>query len=124
MRGPHPFLTEAGLRALRLLAEAEDRGDHEAGEIACEGIQCWLGHARVHRRTVADLLRLAALSESTDGGALQRFRINGTGLAILRRPELSHEVVEALARGGAFTIRDDRVVPLDPGPGPSGRSPR
>lgn len=107
------WLTEGTAKASREMVEAEARGDHEGAEIVCGSRECWLGYRRVQRGTVRKLLRMLAISDrSEEGAALERYAINDTGRAILRRPALVGDINRALISGGAFKIADDQLVPL------------
>lgn len=102
----------AELRDLEVKANAQENGDADDWpEIACEGIECYLGHRRIHARTVRSLLECMAISDSAEG-SFHRYTINDTGRAILRRPALADEVMIALCCGqGAFTIDgNDKLV--------------
>lgn len=77
-----------------------------------EGWKCYCGLTPIHRSTVNSLIRCTAISRAYDDGPY--FVINDTGRAIARRPELADEVYTAIIGGrGSFSIRDDRLVPLD-----------
>jgi hypothetical protein len=116
------MMTPACLSILQAMADAQRRLDaeeptepEEESELVCEGIYCYLGTRRVHRKTVRALLDATAISDVSDSGeGLQRFAINSTGEAILRRPELAHEVwAHIYGQKGSFTIKNDRIVLLD-----------
>lgn len=95
------------LRQLAALPE-----DHEDADLLVEGWRCYFGTEPIHRNTVNELIRATAIRRAYDDGPY--WIITPTGRAIARRPELADEVFETiLLRRGAFTIRGDRVVPLD-----------
>jgi hypothetical protein len=64
-----------------------DHRDDDDGELVYEqGAGGWLGLDRVSPRTVFALLRACAVrAEHRDGDALERYTINETGLALIRR---------------------------------------
>lgn len=109
----HPFLTPALRTILEEMRDAEAREDFDAAEIVCDG-QCLVGARRIHHGSVVRLLQLTAISKTDEGLKAERYRINDTGKAILRRPLIIDEIMLALRYGGAFTIKDDRVVLLCP----------
>jgi hypothetical protein len=107
------WLTPGTYQALREMSDAATRGDYEGAEIVCGGKECWLGDRRVQRRTVIWLLRMMAISDrSEEGAALERYCINDTGRAILRRPALVGDINRALVAGGAFRIENDQIIAL------------
>jgi hypothetical protein len=115
-------LTPAAWQLLRESVAALDRKDYEAAEIVCEGIEAWIGHRRTTRATVKKLLDFTLVSEEYSdgrfGGGYCVYLPNETGRAALRRPELIAEILDALMKGGSFTIQNDRIVPLDPSGAP------
>lgn len=98
---------------LREIAASED------GEIVAEGTQVYIGPRRTNWGVLKALLRCGAVSASDVSSIMQRYVINESGRAIMRRPELAKELANAyLSHEGPFTIRNDRVVPLEaPKPG-------
>lgn len=90
-------------------------------ELVRDGRQCWLGLERVPGRIIEEGLSYCAISLTSSDGA-ERYAISDIGQSILRRPELAEEVKSALMTGtGSFTVRGDRIVPVDD---PAPRSPR
>lgn len=106
------WLTNTLDEILREMIAATDREDVENAEIVCEGIFCYLGLRRVHRGSVRRLLTLMAISDRSDG-SMERYAVNDMGRAIVRRPAIIQELATALREKKAYTIRDDRIVPLD-----------
>ena len=96
------------MQILREMHDATVREDFENAEIVCEGIECWLGIRRVACVTVDMLLRLVCLSEDSEN-KVRRYTINGTGEAVLRRPELVEEIAQALVSRKPFSIKNDQV---------------
>ena len=90
---------------------AESAQNWDDAEIVCDGADCWLGDQRISRRTVNSLVRVVALSFD-DGGGAEHFTLNGTGRALADNPTLVRDVEAAIARGGAFSIEDGKVVDL------------
>ncbi len=83
-------------------------GDDDA-EILCEGLVCYLGHDRIHRSTVNELLRATAIRPAYDDAPY--FVITETGQSIARRPELADDVFYQIMRGrGAFSVINDHLV--------------
>ncbi len=109
-----PALTPGMHRVLRMMDEAEAEGRHEDAELVCEGIHCWVGAVRTNRAVVRLLLRYLLLRDVSDAGGIERYALNGTGRAALRRPAILGEVLAALATGRPFTVEDDRLVTLEP----------
>lgn len=105
-------LTPGMRRVLELMARAEDEGRHEEAELVCEGIECWVGLARTNRAVVRLLLRSLLVRDVSDTGGIERYAVNDTGRAALRRPAVVDEVAQTLARGVPFTVVDDRVVEM------------
>lgn len=98
----------AAMRCLRELA-ADEECDiiRERGTVFC-------GDTRIASRTLDELLCATAVSRINASHGIELFVLNSTGRAILRRPELADEITAAiLSNQGPFTIRDDRVCPLD-----------
>lgn len=85
--------------------------DHPDETILCSGIECYAADRRVHRGTINALLRLCAITKD-DWSKEEYYTINSTGLALLRKPELARDIRIALSTLRAFTIIEDRVVPL------------
>lgn len=81
-------------------------------EIVCEGVQCWIGTRQTSWGLVRGLLRLLALKDVSDTKGLQRFTINDTGRAILRRPELENEITYHILKGKPFTVVNDHIKAL------------
>lgn len=103
-------------RVLSAMAAAERADDIEDAEIACEGLQCWIGCDRISRSTVNALLRLTAVSDtSLSEHGIQRYSLNDVGRALHLRPEIEDEVRGMLMRGKQFTIYGNRVVRLESG---------
>jgi len=105
--------TSTMLAVLRRMAEAEAAGLHEDAEIVCSGLDCWIGLARTNHAVVRALLLHVVVSDVSDEAGMRRYALNGTGKAAVRRPEILPEIVAALAAGTAFTVRDDRIIPVD-----------
>lgn len=109
------MLRPRAIEILRNLA-AMDR-DIDDAEIVREGDKVYLGFIPLKRDTLDQLVACNAVTNNGgDGtrGNLERWRINETGEAIARRPQLASEVVEHITRrGGSFTIKDDHIVLLD-----------
>jgi hypothetical protein len=102
------MLSRRALEILRLMAESPEG----KGELACEGIQCYLGTVRVHSSTVKQLVRCMAIRRLMPDEGLAYYVISNTGRSILRRPELASEVIAAMLAGRRFNIRDDRIEDL------------
>ena len=104
----------AFLSVLRQMRLTDAQRRYEDAELVGEGRSFWLAYRRVSRSTVNQLLRLVAISDCSDAGgaALERYKINEVGRAIVRRPEIIAEIETALRTGGAFTVRDNRIVSL------------
>lgn len=96
-------MTPAALRVLKHLA------DNPSEDIICSGIICYCGIDQISRRTVTQLLRIVAISKE-DWAKEEYYSINGTGHALLRRPELENEIKATLLTGGSFTFVDDKLV--------------
>lgn len=105
-------ITTGMMRCLGDMIKAEQEGRYEDSEIVCDGLWCWLGERRVHRKTVRALLRLVAISEQSDSGGVQRFVINGVGRSIKDDPKMADSIAVAIMRGGGFSIVDGKIVPL------------
>lgn len=105
-------MTPGMRRVMALMALAEDEDRHEDAEIVCEGLACWVGSRRTNRGTVTRLLRAMVLQDVSCGEGVERYALNGTGRAALRRPEVLAEVAALVAANASFTVRDDRAVPL------------
>lgn len=106
------------LRLLREMASAEAEERWEDAEIVRDGRSCWLGCDPVRGRDLDDLVSLTALSNSGEEKGLERFVLNGTGRALMRRPELADAIRSAIRQGGPFTIEGDEIVSLAESPGP------
>lgn len=106
------WLTKAMLDVLKEMIAAEARDDLDGAEIVQDGL-CYLGLRRIHPGTITRLLQLMAISDRSDTEIMRRYRINDTGRAIVNRPEIVREIMVAVSRHQAFTIRDNQVVALD-----------
>lgn len=103
-------MTPAALRILEELAADETR------DLIREGIRAYCGPRPVASRTVSELVWCSAVRPTvpSDGPGAKYYDITEMGHAYLRRPELADEYrLAVLAGKGPFTIRDDRIVPLD-----------
>jgi hypothetical protein len=81
-----------------------------------EGIHAYCGMRRVASRTVTALVWAAAIHEvaPSNGPGAKYYTITDMGRRYLRRPELEQEYYEAVRlQKGPFTIKDDRIVPLE-----------
>lgn len=94
--------------------------DMAAGaDLIREGIQAYCGDRRVASRTITALVWAAAIREiaPSAGPGARYYAITEMGHRYLRRPELEQEYYEWMRlQRGPFTIRDDRIVPLDQEP--------
>lgn len=108
------LLTEAQRRVLETLRKAEDEDDQENDEIVCEGILCYIGLTRVHRKTVNGLLEIMAISDRSDSGNrnYRRFRINETARHVLNDESQINEIYRMLKEGGAWTWKDGKLVKM------------
>ncbi len=111
------LLSARSIEVLRILAgvkaTSESLGDDFEIDLVSEGRSVWMGMQRLRWSTVEGLHRCCAISDTNEGGGpVRRWQINSTGRAIARRPALADEVMVAIHSGQAFTIKDDRVVPL------------
>ena len=110
-------LTPAMLRVLDGMRAAEERGELEDAELACDGLECWRGDDKTSRATVTRLLQLTLVSPSAWSGGSEVMPLNDAGRAVLRRLDLASELAVALQRGVSFTIGpDDRLRPMDQRP--------
>lgn len=108
-------MTPAAMRVLGLLDAAGRAEDYDRAEIVVDGT-AWVGYTQIHRSTVTELLRIMAVSDTGEGNGIERYRLNGTGRAILARPAIEDEIRAAMLAGGSFSIVDNKVVPLTEDP--------
>jgi hypothetical protein len=102
-------LTPAQRRVLTLLRDKQ----YPDNEIVCDGRECWLGPSRTSWRLVNALLGMTAVSDVSDeGGGCRRFTINETGTHILADESQIQAVATALLKGGAWTWKDGKLVPM------------
>lgn len=106
-------LSPAMRLALEELKSAAAREDWENAEIACCGIECWLGNRRTSWSTVNALLRLVAISDNNDNGSVRRYSINETGRAILADESQIEPLIAALRLGGAWEWKDGKLVRMN-----------
>lgn len=106
-------MTPALRRMLTLMQEAEDREDWEDAEAVADGLQVWVGDQQFHWKTVEQGIRLVCLRDVSDVKGAKRFTINATGRLLLRCPDQEDAVQRMLLEGGAWTIRDDKVVRME-----------
>ena len=100
-------MTPAARRVLQKMA------DDEKCDLVRDGFSAWCGSTQTTAAVINQLLRCMAISVSWKEGRATYYQINTTGRSILRRPELEQEVISLVfGQKGAFTIRDDRIVPL------------
>lgn len=108
------MLTKAAIRVLQRLADDED------ADLVAEGIHVYIENDRTNWKVLRQLLDCLAVSITFGGnnGLMAEkgptyFGINGTGHAILRRPELADEIwLHVMGRKGSFSIVDDKIQPL------------
>lgn len=94
------MITERAREVLEHLVRAEKAEDWDEAEIVCDGLVCYLGYdTKISRRTVSNLLRHVAISQTSNPGETQRYAINGTGRAILDDPTVADRIVENMMRG-------------------------
>lgn len=105
------WLTAAMRSILDEMIAADMREDFEDAEIVCEGV-CYLGNRRIHRGSVTRLLTIMAISDCSNSGGMERYRVNEIGRAAVVRPQVIQELRDALVRGGAYSIRENRIVLL------------
>lgn len=109
------MLTPAARRVLTELAE-DDQID-----LVSEGIEVYCGTRRTNWKVLRQLLDCMAVSITfgSNTGMIKDkgptyFGINGTGRAIVRRPELADEVwLHIIGRKGPFQVVDDKITKLD-----------
>lgn len=90
-----------------------------------DGIHAYCGQRPVASRVVSELVWCSAVSPVVPSGGpgATYYAITNLGRAYRRRPELADEYRLAVMSGnGSFTIKDDRIVPLDPEPARPSRS--
>ena len=81
-----PLLSAGARRVLVELLEAESDDRLEDAEIACEGLQCWVGPRRTRRAVVNELLRGCFISTAPCGEDLERYGLNSDGRLAARDP--------------------------------------
>ena len=75
-------------RQREILAQMAAHSDDDDGELVYERGRGFLGNDPVAARTVFALLRLCAISlEGGEVGGFERYRINETGQALLKRQD-------------------------------------
>ncbi|AOG02853.1 hypothetical protein [Bosea sp. RAC05] len=104
--------SKRSIEVLRSLRAAERAQNWEDAEIVCDGLDCWMGAERISRQTVTRLIRVVALSFD-DGGGAEHYTLNGTGRALAENPALVRDIEAAIARGGAFSVIDGKIVDLE-----------
>ena len=77
MRDPKT-LSKRAVAVLALLYESE------AGEIVCDGLDCWVGLERTSRRVVDQWLECCFVRPDDFSGGAARFRINESGERFLK----------------------------------------
>lgn len=108
------MLTKAATRILQRLA------DDDEIDLVAEGILVFCGNDQTNWKPLRNLLDHMAVSITFGGnnGLMNEkgptyFGINGTGRAILRRPELADEIwLHVHGRKGPFSIIDDKIQRL------------
>lgn len=91
-------LTARQRAVLETMASEHDAGRYEEAEIVCSGIECWLGHERVSRKTVTALLTWLAIKEDESSRGVYRYTISSIGRNALKDPEIVGRVKLALAK--------------------------
>ncbi len=104
--------SKRAIEVLRSLRAAERAENWDQAEIVCDGLDCWMGDERISRQTVTRLIRVVALSLD-DGGGAEHYTLNGTGRALADNPALVRDIEAAIARGGAFSVIDGKIVDLE-----------
>jgi hypothetical protein len=93
----------------------EDMAADENCDLVQAGSQAWCGPRRTSPGVVKQLLGCLAISVSWNEGRAIYYRLNETGLAILRRPELEGEIKTTVTQNkGPFSIKNDQIEYLDP----------
>ena len=76
MRAPN----QLSKRAIEVLKQMEENEHDDDGEIACEGLSCWIGNEQTNLHVVRQLLECVFISEEDEGeGKLKRYTINSSG---------------------------------------------
>lgn len=70
-------------RAVVILKQMASHEDTEGGELACEGIECWVGDERTSRSIVRQLLECVFMKDVSDTGGIERYVINESGKRFL-----------------------------------------
>ena len=64
---------------LKKMVAADADEDYEDAELVCEGRECWLGHWRIRRAAVNELLLNCLISDRGEEKGIERFAINEDG---------------------------------------------
>lgn len=105
-------MTPRARELLCKMAAARGVENYDDAEIIHDAGSYWCGNEKTSWQVVKSLLQCGAVSHNKDGGC-DHYPINETGGAIVRRPELEAELLAVyFGAGGAFSIRDDRMVPI------------
>lgn len=103
------MLTAGMLRALDLLLKSKD------GAIAVEGLEAWIDHTRISRRTADGLLsHMAVTTDNRTGTGFMRYTPTTNARQILKRPALADEMMMRVWSGKPFSVTDDgKIVDLE-----------
>lgn len=100
------MLTDGAIRALRLLLDQEE-GEQE---IACEGLEAWIGLTRIARRTVSALVWHMAVTTTDRDAGFRRYTPTANAAKILARPALADEMVARVLARKPFFVDDNGVI--------------
>lgn len=108
----HPYvkLTVRQQEVLHIMATTEDIED---AEIACEGIECWIGNKRISYKTVKALLGYILISGWEFGSevGIQYLHINESGKRYLAGEQMLYRVNDPNNEGELMWTDKPLIVP-------------
>ena len=92
------MISQAAMRVLTQMKQAEAEDNLDDAEIVCEGRSCYIGLSSISKATVNELLRLVLIhDDSNQGGGMERYSLNEEGRAMVDDPNYVPKIVKILA---------------------------
>ncbi len=92
------MISQAALRVLTRMKQAEDADNLDDAEIVCDGRAVYVGLDSISKATVNELLRLVLIRDDSDQGSkVERYSLNEEGRAMVNDPNYVPKIVPILA---------------------------
>ncbi len=88
------MISQAALRVLTRMKQAEGADNRDDAEIVCEGRAAYVGLDSISKATVNELLRLVLIRDDSDQGSkVERYSLNEEGRAMVNDPKYVPKIV-------------------------------